>query len=405
MRTRHFAFLLVLAVSGAGCGGGGKEAAGREEATAVAVRAPGAVDRRAVVRVGGTVEALESSEVGFQVAGRIRRVLVEEGQRVAAGQVLAELDPLDYQLGVDMAAGEAAAARAVSDKAQAGARKQELAQAKAAFEQADDEYRRMKTLYERKSLAPNDFKKIEARWRVTRERLSEAEEGARKEDIAAAEGKARQAASAVKLTEKRLADTRLRAPIDGVIARRLADAGEMIAAGMPVAAVMKLNPVRVRVGVPEAEIAHVKVGQVARVRIPSMGAEGEFTGKVELVGFAAEAQSRTFAVRILVANPQLTLRAGMIAEAEIETGETVRVLTVPGEAVVRDAQGATLVYVWYPEQKRVFGRKVRTGRGTGGEIEIEQGLAPQDRVVVEGQHKVREGTLVEVVNAGKGGVR
>jgi RND family efflux transporter MFP subunit len=260
----------------------------------------------------------------------------------------------------------------------------------------------MRTLYERQSLAPNDFRKIEAHWRVARERLSEAGEGARKEDIAAAEAKARQAASAVKLNEKRLADTRLRAPIDGVIARRLADAGEMIAAGMPVAAVMKLNPVRVRVGVPEAEIAHVKAGQTARVRIPSMGAEGEFTGKVELVGVAAEPQSRTFAVRVLVPNPQLTLRAGMIAEAEIETGEAVRALTVPGESVVRDAQGATLVYVWYPEQKRVFGRKVRTGRGTGGEIEIEQGLAPQDQVVVEGQHKVREGTLVEVV---KGGAR
>ena len=85
MRTRHFVFLLVPAVWSAGCGGGGKDAAG-EEAAAVAVRAPGVAGRRAVVRVGGTVEALESSEVGFQVAGRIKSVLVEEGQQVQPGQ-------------------------------------------------------------------------------------------------------------------------------------------------------------------------------------------------------------------------------------------------------------------------------------------------------------------------------
>lgn len=404
MRTRHFAPFLVLAALSAGCGGGRQPAAGKEEPTAVEVRPPGAVERRAVVRVGGTVEALESSEVGFQVAGRIRRMMVEEGQRVSAGQVLAELDPADYQFGVDIAAGEASAAQAVSEKAQAGTRKQDLEQARAAFEQADDEYRRMKTLYERKSLAPNDFRKIEAHWKVARERYDEAKEGARKEDVAAAQAKSRQASANVRLNEKRLADTKLRSPIDGVIARRLADTGEMVAAGMPVAAVMKINPVRVRVGVPEAEIARVAPGQPARVRIPSMGPQGEFTGKVELVGYAAEPQSRTFAVRILVPNPKLELRAGMIAEGEIESGEQVKVLTVPGEAVVRDPQGATLVYVYFPDQKRVYGRRVRTGRGAGAEIEIEQGLSPRDLVVVAGQHKVREGTLVSAEPM-KGGAR
>ena len=70
----------------------------------------------------------------------------------------------------------------------------------------------MKTLYERKSLAPNDFKKIEAHWEVTRQRYDEAKEGARKEDLAAAQAKAGQAAANVKLNQKRVADTRLFAP-------------------------------------------------------------------------------------------------------------------------------------------------------------------------------------------------
>ncbi len=397
MRRTQIVLACLAALAAAGCGNGNKSQTAAESAIPVKVRQPAVLDRAAVVHVGGTVEPLESSEVGFQVAGRIRRVLVEEGQSVRAGQVLAELDPVDYQHGVDIAAGEAAAARAVADKAQAGARKQELAQAQAAFDQADDEYRRMKTLYERKSLAPNDFKKIEAHWIVTRQRLDEAKEGARQEDIAAAKAKASQAEANLELNRKKLTDTVLRAPSAGVVARRLADTGEVIGAGMPVVALMKLNPVRVRVGIPEAEVATVRQGQAARVRIPAME-NREFEGKVELLGFAAEPQSRTFATRILVPNPQLVLRAGMIAEAEIESGARTHALTVPGEAVVRDAQGATLVYVYFPAKKRVFARRVQVGRPAGTELEINEGLTAADLVVVAGQTKVREGALVEAEN-------
>jgi len=386
--------LVLTGVLLAGCGT--KPATTADDApTPVRVRAVKQVERPEVVRVGGTVEAYESSEVGFQVAGRVRHMAVEEGQRVALGQVLAELDPADYQFGAEASRGEAAAAKAVADKAHAGARKQELEQARAAWEQADDEYRRMKTLFERKSLAPNDFKKIEAKWKVARERFDEAREGARQEDVAAAEGKARQASAGVRLSEKKVADTKLRAPIDGVIARRLADTGEMVAAGMPVVSVMKLNPVRVRVGVPESEIGKVKAGRPARIWIPSLGGRS-FTGHVELVGYAAEPASRTFAVRLLVPNPSLELRAGMIAEAEIEGESRENVLTLPGVAVVRDAQGATNVWVYTASKRRVYSRRVEIGRGVGDEVEITRGLQVGESVVVGGQQKMREGARVEV---------
>ncbi len=174
MRTRRkpvVGWLFLLLVPG-GCG---KRAAGPVEPVAtVQVRRPAASERADLVRVGGNVEAYETSEVGFQVAGRVRRVLVEEGQAVAAGQLLAELDPTDYRLGAEMAEREAEAARAMAEKARAGARKQELEQARAAYEQAEDEYQRMKFLHERRSLAPNDFKKIETHWRVAKQRYEEA---------------------------------------------------------------------------------------------------------------------------------------------------------------------------------------------------------------------------------------
>jgi len=393
MRFERWVVVLAgLAAAMQGCGR--KTAVAPEQPIPVQVRKPAVVERAEIVRVGGNVEAYETSEIGFQVAGRVKRVLVEEGQAVAAGQVLAELDPVDYRLGAEIADNEAAAARAMAEKARAGARRQELEQAKAAFEQAEDEYRRMKVLYERKSLAPNDFKKIETHWRVARERYEEALEGARREDREAAEAKARQAEANARLNRKRLEDTQLRAPVAGVVARRLADTGEMIAAGMPVAVLMRLNPARVRVGVPEAEIGKVKTGQRARVRIPSLGGR-EFPARVELVGFAAEPQSRTFPVRLLAPNPALELRAGMIAEAEIDSDARVEVRTVPADAVWRDPQGVTHVYVYSPGKGRVYARRVRTGRGAGREVEIVEGLEADDLVVVGGQHKVKDGVRVE----------
>jgi membrane fusion protein (multidrug efflux system) len=383
MRFERWVVVLAgLAAAMQGCGR--KTAVAPEQPIPVQVRKPAVVERAEIVRVGGNVEAYETSEIGFQVAGRVKRVLVEEGQAVAAGQVLAELDPVDYRLGAEIADNEAAAARAMAEKARAGARRQELEQAKAAFEQAEDEYRRMKVLYERKSLAPNDFKKIETHWRVARERYEEALEGARREDREAAEAKARQAEANARLNRKRLEDTQLRAPV----------AGEMIAAGMPVVVLMRLNPARVRVGVPEAEIGKVKTGQRARVRIPSLGGR-EFPARVELVGFAAEPQSRTFPVRLLAPNPALELRAGMIAEAEIDSDARVEVRTVPADAVWRDPQGVTHVYVYSPGKGRVYARRVRTGRGAGREVEIVEGLEADDLVVVGGQHKVKDGVRVE----------
>ncbi len=130
------------------------------------------------------------------------------------------------------------------------------------------------------------------------------------------------------------------------------------------------------------------------MRIPSLGGR-EFAGRVELVGYAAEPQSRTFAVRLLVPNRGLELRAGMIAEAEIEAEARVAVRTVPADAVWRDPHGVTHVYVYSPEKQRVYARRVRTGRGAGREVEITEGLGPEELVVVGGQHKVRDGMRVE----------
>lgn len=365
------------------------------------IRSPRAVERAAIVRASGTVEAKTTAKLGFEVAGRVQSVLVEEGQAVKAGQPLARLSAEDYEIGTRAAKGDADAARALADKAKAGARRQEVEQARVAFEQADDEYRRLKALYERKSLAPVDFQKIEAKWKAAGQQLDLAREGARAEDIRAAEAQAAKAAAGLDYSRKRASDTALMAPFGGVISHRLANPGDMVAAGTPVAVLMELNPARVSIGVPEAEIGRIRVGQPARVLIPSL--EGRvFEGRVELVGFAADPASRTFPVKILVPNAGYALRAGMIAEAEIEGDRRERVLTIPGDSVIRDPQGATLVYVYFADRKRVFARRVQIGGAVQTEVAVVSGLTADDRIVTGGQQLLREGALVSVEAAAGG---
>ena len=122
----------------------------------------------------------------------------------------------------------------------------------------------MKFLVERKSLPPNDFQKIEAAYKASRERYEMAKEGTRKEDIATAQAQAHAAEAQASEERKRLSDTRLLAPISGNISMRRVDPGQTVAAGTAVFSIVDLNPVKVRVGVPEAEIGKVKLRRRAR---------------------------------------------------------------------------------------------------------------------------------------------
>jgi len=376
------------------------EAGPDQPALPVQVRTPAVVERAESVSASGSVEGSETSDVAFQVGGRVARVLVEEGQHVSKGQLLAEIDPTDYRNAFNAATAQKEAAKAVAEKADAGLRKQELEQARIDFERWQDEYKRMKFLVERKSLPPNDFQKIEAAYNASRERYQMAQEGTRQEDRATAAAQAHAADAQASEEQKRLNDTRLVAPISGNIGTRRVDPGQTVAAGMPVFSIVELDPAKVRVGVPEADIGRVHQGAAAEVSVPSLDGR-RFAGKVAIIGVAAEPASRTYTVKILVPNPGPVLLSGMVAEARIFGPAKIKSLTIPGEAVAPDPQGAPTVYVYFPDRKRVFARRIELGVPVGSEVEVRSGLQGGEQIVVAGQQKVREGSLVEIVGGAR----
>jgi multidrug efflux pump subunit AcrA (membrane-fusion protein) len=362
----------------------------------VRVRAPNRVRQPVSVAVSGTVEANVTAQGAFQIAGRVARVFVEEGQAVSKGQVLAELDSTDYRNAYDAAQAQADAALAVDHKAQQGPRAQELEQARIDFEQWQDQYKRMKYLYDHQSLPANDFKKIEAGYQAAQQRYDMARQGTRTEDKEAASGQFRAAAAQLHEAQKRLGDTRLRAPISGFIGMRRIDVGDTVGAGIPVIAVLDLDPVKVRVAIPEDEIGKVHEGARATVTIPSLD-QMQFEGKVETVGVAADPASRTYSAKIAVPNPARLLRAGMVSEARVFSSAMVDAITVPGDAIVHDPQGVAQVYVYSPERQRVYAKRVDVGGPIGNEVEILSGLTGDEQVVVAGQQNVREGSPARIV--------
>ena len=391
------AAFLLAALMMTGCGP--KRPVEADQPVAVRLSAPNHVLQPVTVQASGAVEANVTAQGAFQIAGRVARVLVEEGQPVAKGQVLAELDASDYRNGYDAAKGQADAARAVNSKALEGPRAQELEQARIDYERWLDEYNRMKYLYDHKSLAANDFKKIEAGYQAAEQRYDMAKQGTRTQDKEAATGQFHAAAAQMHEAQKRLADCQLRAPIAGFVGMKRIDVGDTVGAGTPVIGVLDLNPVKVRVAIPESEIGKVQQGARATVTIPSLGRD--FEGKVEAVGVTADPSSRTYTVKIAVENPQRLLRAGMVAEARIYGSAMVNAITVPGDAVIRDARGVTQVYVVEPTRQRVYARRVEVGALVNNEVEIRNGLDGSEQVVVAGQQNVREGSPAKIIGGGQ----
>jgi len=317
------------------------------------------VQKYETVSVSGTVTSPDAAvPVSFLVSGKVIQVVPREGDYIEKGQLLAVIDPIDYELSLQAASAQ-------------------VGQAKVALNRSQDEYARMKFLYESRSLAENDFEKYKAAYLSAKEQVY-------------------QAIANEKLARKHLSDASLYAPAAGFISKRAIEPGQTASSGNPVFEIVKLDPVEINVGVPETDIHLVRVGQAAAVAIPALPTE-LFEGKVLVINVSADPNTRTYMTRIVVPNPAHILRVGMVAEARIQGDRVLDLMTLPAETILRDPQGATIVFVYYPEQQRVYARRVETGVVYGREIAIRNGLSGDEAIVFAGQERLRDGTAVSLV--------
>ncbi|NLZ17004.1 MAG: HlyD family efflux transporter periplasmic adaptor subunit [Desulfobulbaceae bacterium] len=281
-------------------------------------------------------------QLAFQDGGKIASVLVEEGASVSPGQLLAELEPERFALEVRRLQGEVAAQAEALKRLQTGSRTQEVLQAQAAVAAARATLHEAKLVLDRKTrlytsnhIAKQEVDSARAREQTAQaalksaqEGLSLAEEGARQEDIAAAEAALASVQAALALAEKRLVDSRLLAPAQGIIRSRILEPGALAGPGAPVFTLALSEPLWVRTYITEPDLGRIREGMPAQVYSDSFP-EKNYRGWVGFIASTAEFTPKTvettelrtklvYQARIMVCNDQHELRLGMPVTVRIE---------------------------------------------------------------------------------------
>jgi membrane fusion protein (multidrug efflux system) len=347
------AFSVVLASLWlAGCGNTGTDQPGSaaarsgkekpdEAAIPVEVVQPRRAEMLATYSGTATLQAEADAEVIARVAGEVLRILVEEGDRVAAGQLLAALDDRQLRL--------------------------EVAQARAALAKLERDYNRQIELHEKGLVAAGTFESL-------------------KYDLDDLRAKH-------ELAHLQLSYTQIRAPFAGVIAARNVKLGQMLQPGTAVFRVTDPSPLKAEVFVPERELERMRPGQRASIQVDALAGRA-FEGRVTLVSPTVNAQTATFKVTVHVDDARGDLKPGMFGRIGIVFDRRPDALQIPRVALV-DTDGESAVFV--VQDGLAKRRAIRTGLANAGTIEITDGLKGNENVVIVGQSGLKDGNRVKVV--------
>jgi RND family efflux transporter MFP subunit len=286
--------------------------------------------------------------------------------------------------------------------------------AEARLANARADFQRHARLVQSSAVSRAEYERAETAYRVAQEdhraALQVRDQGtiARQEDIEAQEAQVRTLEGSLVEANIQLEDATLRAPYDGVIARRFVEERQNIRAKEPVVRFQDVEEVDIAVDVPETVmIADIRAAEIVQMTAQFSGAPGlEFPVRVKEIAQAADPVTQTFQVRVAMKSPPgINLLPGMTATVSLSY-RRARILEdrilVPISAVFKDAKGEQVAWVVGPEQT-VSRRPVKIGEATGGRIEIAEGLQPGDRIAVAGVTFLREGMKVRDLGDALGG--
>jgi len=360
----------------------------------------------------GIVRASQRAKLSFRVAGPLVALPVFEGQQVTKGQLLARIDPRDFETDVrnlearlaDLNAQRRAMERARPEdirRLEAG-----LAAAQSKLLEATASYRRYQRLYENDNVSKAEFDQAragrdvaEAEVQSATESLSVARSGARPEDLEAMEARIRSMEAQLQIARDQLKDTELRAPYDGIIAERYVDNYEFVSAFKDIVSLQNASIVEIVAQIPEGLAAMAKRGQRTgfKARFPSISGL-ELDARPSELSAEADPVTRTYDVTFQALQPEsVNLFAGMTAEIEIPgLGEETAGWLVPVAAVFADAAGSN---VWVLDEGSDRPRKVqvRLGEPSGEGIRIMSGLETGMTVITAGAQFLNESQRVRPI--------
>ncbi|MFM8436457.1 MAG: efflux RND transporter periplasmic adaptor subunit [Planctomycetia bacterium] len=362
----------------------------------------------------GTVYPARVSDVGSAVDGRVVRLPVEDGQRVAAGEPIAELLRGLLEIERTGAAAELERRSQVLAELRAGSRAEDIDQARAVvagitarLEYARNRLSRQSRLAERGTstedellVAQTDVSQAESELARARAALALAEAGPRAEAIAQAAAAVATQQAAVERIDDQLGKHTIRAPFAGWVVERFTEEGQWLARGGLVARIAELDFVEIDVRVPELAVGTLATGVDVRLEIDAVPQQ-TWIGTVERIVPQADLLSRSFPVKVRLENRivdgQPLLRGGMLARAWLPVGKTGPATVVPKDALVLGA-GSPLVFVVDPGATPGSGTvrsvPVAPGAAVAGNVEIRGDVRPDQLVVVRGNERLRPGMQV-----------
>jgi RND family efflux transporter MFP subunit len=319
-----------------------------------------------VVDAVGTLRAAETSQLAAQMMGNIVAIRVREGDRVQREQVLAIIDNAQPRAALDRATAAELAAQ------------QEISAAESDFTLAEATFKRYQSLYDRKSVSPQEYDEIKARYQAAQARREMARAGQA------------QAKAAVQQARTALGYTQITAPFDGLVTEKKADAGTFASPGMPIFTIEDLRRYRLEAGVNETDLRYVRQGQQVPVLIDALG-DREFKGKVVEIVPAADPASRSFLVKVeLPSDP--ALRSGLFGRVQFGRGERT-VLVIPRTAIIERGQ---LQGIYVLDQNGIAElRYITLGKPSAQQVEVLAGLQPREMLVADPASRELIGKKVE----------
>jgi membrane fusion protein, multidrug efflux system len=369
----------------------------------------------------GVVEASRRVELAFQVPGILVKLPVREGDRVARGDVIAQLRQDEFQARLDSLRADLDRARAALAALLAGERPEEqlrreaqVRQAEARLANARADLDRATRLVSSRAISQAEFDRTQATYQVAVEdhqstiQLAELATGAREEDILGSEATVRGLEARLVEANLHLQDSTLRAPYDGVIAERFVEEGQNIRAKEPVVRFQDVDEVEILVNVPESVmVTDIQRADIVDLLASFSGAPGlTFPVRIREMAQVADATTQTFQIRAAMQAPEgLQVLPGMTATVTAtyrRAGILGQRMLVPVSAVFKRDSGDQVAWI-VGADGAVAARPVKTGDVASGQIEITDGLEPGERIAVAGVSFLRDGMKVHDLGDALGG--
>ena len=404
-RRRFHSFMMILGSSGAAvaltlaaassaCSTAAETAPNPGKAPDAVDVAAAPVESRAIdrfLRVTGSLVADAQAEVSAETAGRVIETPVERGTRVGQGALLVRISPQETAAQLQEADANAAQIEArlgvTAGQTFDRMRVPDVMNAKASLDLAEAEFNRMKALLDQKVISQSEFDQRRTQLEAAKQSYQAAQNAADQSYRSLEAARAR-----IALARKAVADTAVRAPLDGLVAERLVSVGDYVTRGQRVATVVRVDPLRVELTVPEQQVSMVKVGQQVRLTVDAYPGD-EFAATVRFISPALRSDQRALTVEAIAANKDGRLKPGLFATALLRQSDAAPALLVPASAVETVA-GTSRVYV--VKDNVVDERIVTTGERVDNKIEITSGVSKGEIVAAEPKGRLSDSQHVKV---------